>query len=1025
MLMKSAVKPVLSAMLCGLYPLVSIGTLVAQPTTATWPLTNPAGTPAGTGLNVLVAGPVTGFNEKLRGMEINQYTGPNSSQRVRMAGTGNTWPANQTTQIDTVYTQFSVSPKSFFTLKVDSVVLSLGAASTNYMKANLWYSKDSTFATKTAVPYVTSSTTAPAGTFLTSGALDVIRFSPAMDLAEGEQFYFRVYPWVDNQGTAPSGKYACPQNVNIYGTATSLPIPAEVTWTMNGIITPTVSGLLSASNQRVSDSTEMYGYTTVNSVKCGWVVTKNHVWTARLSRDPNVYVQYEVGPHIGGTFHIDSIAMSLGAAFTNNIKATALYSRDSTFATFTQLLDTVMVASTLVPYTVAVNDTIESGNKGYVRIYPYNLATEGWAKLMYVSNIRIVGNTTGLAILSPTVSTSAVGDISTTFATSGGNVSADGGGTVFARGVCWDTVTAPLFTGSHSTDGGGVGVFTSSLTGLLPGKKYYVRAYAANVGGTAYGNEVSFSTLAAVVPPTVTTTAASTIMVKTAIGGGNVTAWGGADVTARGICWNTTGTPTTVDLKTVDGTGTGTYTSGMTGLTAGTKYFVRAYAINTAGTGYGDTISFTAQIPARDTTVVVAKDGSGDYLTVQEAFRAVPVNYTGKWTIFVKKGIYHEKDTLAANKPNVVLVGEDRDSTVIWNDDYGDKYGSGNPGTSGTFTVTIEASDFVAKNLTIQNTYAPQAGVSGTQAVALRVNGDRQEYINCRLLGYQDTYYTWGGSGTGRTWHKNCYIEGTVDFIFGRNIVVFDSCTIRALRNGGTLTAASTDASSLFGYVFRNCTIVADSIGYDGNAIASFYLGRPWQASPRTVFIRSNEPKNLHTAGWLAWNVTPGLYAEYNCFGPGAATTGRVTWSSQLGGSAASTYSLTTIFAKNSATSPLIAYDWKPTNATAADELPFTVTSVEPNSLADLVPARLTLVNYPNPFNPETNIRFSVATDGRAVVRVFNLLGQEVALAYDGFARAGEWYNAKFVGANFSTGVYYCTVESNNQRQVQRMLMLK
>jgi pectinesterase len=495
-------------------------------------------------------------------------------------------------------------------------------------------------------------------------------------------------------------------------------------------------------------------------------------------------------------------------------------------------------------------------------------------------------------------------------------------------------------------------------------------------------------------------------------------------VTVRGICWDTTALPTTAGPKSEDGSGTGTYTSSLIGLSAATRYYVRAYATNIAGTGYGDVFSFTTPAQAPDTTVVVAWDGTGDYTTVQAAFNAVPLLYTGRWTIFVKKGTYHEKDTLQAYKPNVELVGEDRDSTVIWNDDYGDKYGSGNPGTSGSFTVTIEANDFVARNITIQNTYAPQSGVSGTQAVALRVNGDRQEYINCRLRGYQDTYYTWGGSGTGRTYHKNCHIEGTVDFIFGRNIVVFDSCTIRVLRNGGTLTAASTDATSEFGYVLRNCTIVADTIGYDGNAIASFYLGRPWQSSPRTVIIQTVEPWNLHPAGWLAWNVTPALYAEYNCTGPGSATGGRVAWSSQLPGSEVSKYSLSNIFARSSAVSSLITYDWYPTSATPADDFPIVLGVERESSVLD-VPRRLTLVNHPNPFNPETTVRFSVAADGRAVVRVLTILGQQVGILYDDEAHAGRFYEARFGSGKLSTGVYYCIIESNHQRQVHRMLLIK
>ena len=532
---------------------------------------------------------------------------------------------------------------------------------------------------------------------------------------------------------------------------------------------------------------------------------------------------------------------------------------------------------------------------------------------------------TGAAVSLATVTTTAVTKISTTIATTGGNVTNDGGGAVSDRGVCWNTGGSPTISDNTLSNGSGTGAFTSSLTGLTPGTTYHLRAYATNAAGTAYGSEVVFSTLAAIVPPTVSTNSITSILVTSAVSGGNVSDWGGDSVTARGVCWNTTGTPTTADNFTSDGSDIGSYTSGLAPLVGNTMYYVRAYATNGAGTGYGNQVSFTTATPAPDTTVVVAADGSGNYLTLQAAFDAVPSNYTGHWNIYVKKGTYYEKDTLASGKIDVVLTGEDRDSTIITYDDYADKYGgngSGNPGTSGSFTIAIDASDFTAKNITFRNTYSPQAGISGTQAVALRANGDRQEYINCKLLGYQDTYYTWGGSGAGRLYLKNCYIQGSVDFIFGRDIAVFDSCTIHVIRNGGTITAASTDATSSYGYVFRNCTITADSTGYDSAPITAFYLGRPWQASPRTVFLHCSEPYNLSPAGWQAWNVTPALYAEYNCFGDGSTTSSRVSWSAQLSSSTADNYKLSNIFAKSSASSSLILYNWTPPDVTAADDLP-------------------------------------------------------------------------------------------------------
>ncbi len=533
---------------------------------------------------------------------------------------------------------------------------------------------------------------------------------------------------------------------------------------------------------------------------------------------------------------------------------------------------------------------------------------------------------TGATVLLPTVTTNPVTRISTTIATTGGNVTNDGGGAVSDRGVCWNTTGSPTISGSKLSAGSGTGVFKSPLTGLTAGQTYHLRAYVTNSAGTGYGNEVVFSTLASIVPPTVTTAAVSNIQVTTAIGGGSVTDWGGDSVTARGVCWNTTGTPNINGSHTVDGSDTGSYSSGLAPLVGNSVYYVRAYATNSAGTGYGNQVTFTSATAQPDTTVVVAKDGSGNYTTVQAAFDAVPSNYTGHWIIYIKNGTYYEKDTLASGKINVVLQGQNRDSTIITYDDYADKYGgngSGSPGTSGSFSVAIDASDFTAENITIRNTYSPQQGISGTQAVASRSNGDRQQFLNCKLLGYQDTYYTWGGSGAGRLYLKDCYIQGSVDFIFGRDIAVFDSCTIHVIRNGGTVTAASTDPASSYGYVFRNCTIVADSVGYDGTVDAAFYLGRPWQASPRTVFMHCYEPSNLSPAGWESWNVTPALYAEYDCFGPGSSDTGRVKWSSQLTDFQAAIYSLPNIFAKSSASSSLILYNWMPSIATAADNWPF------------------------------------------------------------------------------------------------------
>ncbi|MCX6286525.1 MAG: hypothetical protein NTY96_05375 [Bacteroidetes bacterium] len=193
----------------------------------------------------------------------------------------------------------------------------------------------------------------------------------------------------------------------------------------------------------------------------------------------------------------------------------------------------------------------------------------------------------------PTVTTTQPLNITQTTATSGGTVMSDGGSPVSARGVCWSTSPGPTTANSHTLDGTGTGSFVSNLTGLTPGTQYYVRAYATNGVGTAYGNEYIFITQSAATLPTLTTTAATNITQTTATSGGNVTFDGGSSVSARGVCWSTTSNPTTTNSHTSDGSGTGTFVSNLTGLTANTLYYVRAYATNGVGTAYGNEVTFT------------------------------------------------------------------------------------------------------------------------------------------------------------------------------------------------------------------------------------------------------------------------------------------------------------------------------------------------------------------------------------------------------------------------------------------------
>ncbi len=204
----------------------------------------------------------------------------------------------------------------------------------------------------------------------------------------------------------------------------------------------------------------------------------------------------------------------------------------------------------------------------------------------------------------PTVTTTGITGITQTSAASGGNVSPVGTATITSRGICWSVTTGPTISDSHTTDGAGSGVFSSSLTGLTGNTVYYVRSYAANSSGVAYGNEQSFTT--SPVLATVTTTPITLITLTNATGGGEVTLSGGGGITARGVCWSTSPNPTTANSKTVDGTGTGIFTSSLTGLTANTPYYVRAYVTNSAGTAYGNAVTFSTLLNPAIPTITTA-----------------------------------------------------------------------------------------------------------------------------------------------------------------------------------------------------------------------------------------------------------------------------------------------------------------------------------------------------------------------------------------------------------------------------------
>jgi pectinesterase len=289
-------------------------------------------------------------------------------------------------------------------------------------------------------------------------------------------------------------------------------------------------------------------------------------------------------------------------------------------------------------------------------------------------------------------------------------------------------------------------------------------------------------------------------------------------------------------------------------------------------------------IRAEHPAIIVALDGSGHFKTVQSAIDSVPDENTEPRVIVIKRGTYKERVVIGERKTFITLRGEHKDAgkTVLTFNRYWGMDDPAAPGrkveTDDVESVLIHADNFTAENITFENA----AGEVG-QAPAVRTKGDKQIFRNCRFLGWQDTLYLDGE----RTYFKDCYVEGRVDFVCGDGTAVFENCHVRS-KKGGYVTAARTKPETPFGFVFVNCKLT----GWGGKA----YLGRPWQKGAATAFIRCELGNHVRPEGW---SDNPGndhhktaRYVEHRNTGPGAAPHRRPAWTRQLSDAEAKAYAI-------------------------------------------------------------------------------------------------------------------------------------
>lgn len=291
-------------------------------------------------------------------------------------------------------------------------------------------------------------------------------------------------------------------------------------------------------------------------------------------------------------------------------------------------------------------------------------------------------------------------------------------------------------------------------------------------------------------------------------------------------------------------------------------------------------------------TIFVARDGTAEFRNIDDAIEVCRAFMEYHKVIFVKKGTYKEKLIVPSWLTNIEICGEDRDNTIITYDDHANVFIPGTDrkmGTFRTYTVRVDGNDITFRNITIENN-AARLG----QAVALHTQGDRLTFVNCRILGNQDTVYT-GGINT-RLYFKDCHIEGTTDFIFGPSTAWFENCTILS-RTDSYITAASTPQNVEYGYVFNRCKIVA------AEGVSKVYLGRPWRPYAHTLFMNCQLGKHILPVGWHNWsntqNETTARYCEYDNHGEGAATKERAAWTRQLTKKEAAKVTLENVFRQN------------------------------------------------------------------------------------------------------------------------------
>jgi len=875
----------------------------------------------------------------------------------------------------------------------------------------------------------------------------------------------------------------------LIGTDFLIAQPALVRWELSSDtnVTQTVGPIVGftefLSNMEIHDYSIVAG---VDGPSQGTTITGG-TWPSETSQNDDRYIQFAVTVKPGITFNVDSVSMYYAGRGGHLMNINIAYSTEPDFSNPIQLNPQPIVISDNIPTMVLLNYPINNfivyPETFYLRIYPwYAYSSIIQTKYVCLHDVVISGTTTGqVTPVEPIVSTAPATDISTTTAVSGGIVLFDGYATITARGVCWNRTGNPTISDYKTTDGNELGNFTSTLTSLVNNTKYFVRAYATNSVGTSYGEQDSLITLTSLSIPEVTTGDTINIVGTSAFCNGTVVQWGGTEITERGFCYNMTVDPTISDERIWTYGNTGEYSIIVTRLNNNTKYYIRAYATNSLGTGYGN----VKEIDIPSTLNGAYADGIHKDTDVIQAAIDSCTN-AGGGTVHLENGIY-----LTAPfdlKSNVTLL-VDSTASIIASQDMYDFYPIGFDTTGGNQPSSYRPlinSDY-ADNLTISGNgiidgrgepwwIAFRNGTISRRPRLIQLNhgkGIRLENItltnspqfhfvpswcidvtvdNVTILSPGNAPNTDGIDPT--TCHhvriSNCYIDTGDD-----NVAIKSGYDDPAYPNAGSSDIIVSDCTFLNGH--------GVSIGSETNGGVDSMLVEncTFDGTDNGIRIKSNRTRGGNVRGITYRNLTmtnvgyPILFSEYypdlpdqndppqpitsttpyyhdiivegltakNCRYGGIIVGLPETPMTNIHLSNVNISSNTGLRIRN-ATVDVVNFK---VHANSGPDVIFEVngiiTAIESASNNTLPDKFALYQNYPNPFNPTTIIKYHLPQSSLVTLKIYDAIGKEVKTLVNEKQDAGD-HSLTIDAHNLSSGVYFYRIETNTFVETKKMVLL-